>query len=823
MILLEAHSLNYAGMIGDINENLIKKERDCTAAWTPQRIDGLGTDIWLKDETKPGAGIIWRIQSIRQVFGTDINTVNLEHVINTLKDKIIFGAVTAKEITGNQSATTCTARQALEYILNKQSDWVLDEFDYESVSNPYKFDGETLYEAIEKVSDTLEDAWWSFDLTVYPFKLSITEKQEDVGTEMRANRNLISIEKTIDRNGMYTRFYPIGKDDLHITGEYVEKNASTYGVREKEEVDQTLETEAELIAWANERLDKHAEPSVNIVVDGLELSSATEQELDEINMGMICRVPLPEYSTTILERIIEMNYPDAVNSPEVVKITLANNKEDVTKIIADAIKRGGGGRRAAGRQAKEDHAWFEDTNNHVAMCAEGIVGVDAQGNPNWVRLSQIIADENGIDTTVQSIQGDVVLAFSEIEQTESRIHIEVADVLSNVHSFIEQTPDMIHSEVSTAVSGIAHSVIEQTATYIRTEVANAASAITETVIEQTVEYVRTEVSNVASGVAWTVVQQTMTNIVQEVNKKSKVYIQLSDPNDGTNVLREGDIWIKAEENKTWNANAGSTWNSQNTKQWRSKYGDKHYVWRSGAWVLDFDTSDAVESSVKIEQTDRSLAIIAQETTLDGQEYISRLEQTAQRIRSEVSTSRSQTYSIIQQTATSIRSEVASTTSNVRSLIQQESNRISLVVEGTGANAHIKPAAIIASINGGSSTIKLSADHIDIDGVVSKLSAKDVMIANLNATDGEFIGNLRVLGESGIRSYGPVEGTKGDFDALQIGEHNVSWKSKTVVTSVTRGNSRNFVYAVNGNISNLSTLIGTLVTGVTTDSIYYLGR
>ena len=425
MILLDGHSLTQAGWIGDVNENLIIKERDSTAAWTPQTLEGIGIDSWLLDETRPGSGIVWRIQNLRQTFSTGQLAVNLEHVINTLKDKIIHNEIGPAQITGTPGATTCTALQAVNYILSLQNDWILGSFDYASVSNPYKFNGETLYEALEKVSDTLEDAWWSYNTSVYPFVINITQKQTGVGTELRANRNLITIDKTIEKGGMYTRFYPVGKNDLRITGDYREKNTQYYGVKEKEEVDQSLTTEAELIAWADERLNKHAEPIVTVVVDSLELADATGEDLDRIQLGMYCQIPLPEFGTTIRERITEKNYPDAKNSPEVVKITLANNREDVTKILADAIKSGGKSRRTAAKKDKEDHAWFEDTDNHVAMVAEGIVGVDAQGNPNWVRLSEIIVDENGIDQSVKSVQNGLLLAEGRLTVNEDAITAEV--------------------------------------------------------------------------------------------------------------------------------------------------------------------------------------------------------------------------------------------------------------------------------------------------------------------------------------------------------------------------------------------------------------
>ena len=72
------------------------------------------------------------------------------------------------------------------------------------------------------------------------------------------------------------------------------------------------------------------------------------------------------------------------------------------------------------------------------------------------------------------------------------------------------------------------------------------------------------------------------------------------------------------------------------------------------------------------------------------------------------------YSQIQQTATSITTEVSNRTdadNALSSRITQNANSISLVVE----NGSIKPAAIVASINGAGSSVVISADHVDIDG------------------------------------------------------------------------------------------------------------
>ena len=433
MILLSGHSLTPAWKVQAEEMSLTLNERESTASFTPTDMTGISVGSWLKDDREPGVGIVWRVKSIAQNYLQKTPKVSLEHAVATLKDRILFGKITAAEITGRVGATTCTAREAVTYILSQSPDWTLGTFDYGNVSNPYKFDGQTLYDALEMVSDSLADSWWSYDFSVYPFKLNITEKSATVGSVLRAGRNLTAVTKTIDTSGMYTRFYPIGKDDLHVSGDYVSKNENLYGVVAKVEVDQSLETTAELTAWANERLDKHAEPTVTINVNALELAEATGESLDKLTLGTKCRIPLPEFGAAeILETITQIVYQDKINTREVAQITLANTRTDVTRIIADAIKKGGAGGRGSARQQREDHAWFEDTNDHVAMCAEGIVGVDASGNPNWYLLSQIIVDGTGIHQTVEEVQNDLTIAESSIEQKIQQSSDKISLVVKEV-------------------------------------------------------------------------------------------------------------------------------------------------------------------------------------------------------------------------------------------------------------------------------------------------------------------------------------------------------------------------------------------------------
>ena len=480
MILLSGHSLTHARRVPLEALSLSLKERESTATMVPASMDGIGVSSWFLDDTEPGRGIVWRVKSIGEAYATNTPTIQLEHVINTLRDRIMFGEITAATITRNSKATTCTAEQAVRYILSYQADWVLGSFGY-SVSNPYKFDGDTLFDALETVTASLSNACWTYDMSAYPFRLNIVNKDSTVGSELRAGRNLKTITKTIDKSSMYTRFYPIGKDDLHISGNYVERNANVYGVIEKVETDASIDSESELRRWANERLDVHAEPNVTIDVEGYELANATGESLDRMVLGRACRVPLPEYGTTIQERIVTLTYQDKVHQPDVFKATLANNREDVTKIIADNMKSGGKGKRTSTKQSKEDHAWFEDTDNHVAMCAIGIIGVDAQGKPNWTRLSRLEVNENGIYGEVKSVQGEVEIAKTRIDMNEEHITLEAtrrAEGDAELSGKLTVQADRITAEVSRAstAEGKLSGRLDVTAAAINAEVTRAKGA-----------------------------------------------------------------------------------------------------------------------------------------------------------------------------------------------------------------------------------------------------------------------------------------------------------------------------------------------------------
>ena len=317
-------------------------ERDSTATITigPDAPEIIIGDA-LKDETEPGAGIVWRVTKVDTDYNTNTRTLSCSHVISLLKEKLLFGEQTTATICNRAGATTCTAKEAMRYVMSFQRDFELNDFPagYENIYNAYSFNGDTVFDAMATISDTLEDCWWEYDLRTYPFKLNLRDRrQAKVETELRLSRNIQNAKLSVDLSNTFTRLFPIGKNDLKLTEIYVSRNENLYGMRCKTMTDSTKETEAALREWANTQLKYGAEPAVTVTISAMDLSQQTGEPLDHIMLGSVCQLPLPQYGTTILERINRMAWADKIKSPNNITVTLANTRATVSTIVSNSIK-----------------------------------------------------------------------------------------------------------------------------------------------------------------------------------------------------------------------------------------------------------------------------------------------------------------------------------------------------------------------------------------------------------------------------------------------------------------------------------------------------
>ena len=157
-----------------------------------------------------------------------------------------------------------------------------------------------------------------------------------------------------------------------------------------------------------------------------------------------------------------------------------------------------------------------------------------------------------------------------------------------------------------------------------------------------------------------------------------------------------------------------------------------------------------------------------------------------------------------------------------SALEKTNEMIGMVVGTKNGNNYIKAGEIALSINNqtGETKILLSADIIDIAGLVEELEAWEVTVASLSADNitvgdegGVSISDGYILVEEGTVSTETLEATY-----LEIGGQEAEWQSETIPT-FTFSNQHNYMYKQNG---NEYTVLGYIIGTKGTKTIHYLG-
>ncbi len=152
------------------------------------------------------------------------------------------------------------------------------------------------------------------------------------------------------------------------------------------------------------------------------------------------------------------------------------------------------------------------------------------------------------------------------------------------------------------------------------------------------------------------------------------------------------------------------------------------------------------------------------------------------------------------------------------LISVQAGRIDLVVTGSGSSASINIDAIGDALN--QSSITISADRIDLDGIVEDLQGKYVSVGELN------------VGASGMACEGDFD-CDGDIGAaslscpngeLYVGTDAAEWKTASIYHITSLSNNYYFAHVASTSGTTITgATYGMIVRGATTTTINYLGK
>ncbi len=286
------------------------------------RLPGVGQ--WLELFAPYGSAGLFRVTETVRSPLTGRATVYLEHGMATLGDSLIFGKI-------NIEAGT-PLRHALTALLSWQHGdrrWQLGET-AEAETPAMTFEHENLLAALQRLASSLSaPVLWDWDFSTAPWTLHLRPMSAVVGTELRLSRNIDAITLDLDRSELCTRLYPLGKNGLTIAeangGDcaLTAPNASLYGLTEEVYRNASIEDASVLLAEAQATLNRRCTPRLRARVDARDLSVRTKEPLDEIRLGRLCRVPLPEEDSALTERIVAVTWPDVYGRPEEATVELS--------------------------------------------------------------------------------------------------------------------------------------------------------------------------------------------------------------------------------------------------------------------------------------------------------------------------------------------------------------------------------------------------------------------------------------------------------------------------------------------------------------------
>ena len=268
--------------------------------------------------------------------------VECEHVISTLVDDLMFGAI---QYGGGAVKTSAV----ITYLLSQQKtkNWVLAECDFDRRFE-YLWEQENILNALYSIPKEFTKAYkWVFDTTGYPWKLSLKAIDANIHPEyyIRAKRNLLSSGTAQDFSGICTRIYPLGYGEgvnqlgiKEINGgvPYLQSPAAIvaqYGIKEKVLVDRRFENAEALKEYAQTMLDALQTPSMSRSFDVVDLYPLTNQDIDNADVGKICKMTGDDTIAYITKTTRVWDEPGNL------EIELSTKATDVASSVADLADR----------------------------------------------------------------------------------------------------------------------------------------------------------------------------------------------------------------------------------------------------------------------------------------------------------------------------------------------------------------------------------------------------------------------------------------------------------------------------------------------------
>ena len=423
---------------------------------------------WFEVYTPAGSAGMFRVTDIDDTKRREL-VLTLTHGIDTLRDSLWRA----------QEDFDGTVRGFLTQLLSYQqvTMWQLgtceDDGDWKRGGLNY----DRLSDLLAELREDRIDYYLDYDFSTTPWTLNVLERSDVVTSEFRLSRNVESCRITYSDAEQCNKLYlsinekvtEDGVTTTETTMRVYNNNPSQaqYGIIEKT-ADIDLENVVSANDWGFQFIKLRKDPAVAISIEGYALKQLTGEDWDEAKLGQLARVALPDYGTTLEERVVTITYPEIRFEEgagiDRVTVELANRLAKFSETLAkigDEAEKAAKGARGAGRggasanELKEwsmvitEHGDVLDTTGVTELYESGIV-IDSHGT----RIFSLYQGYSALSSAIDVQAGRIDLVVTGDGATAS-INIEaIVDGINDASSQITISADKIFLDGTTSVESL---------------------------------------------------------------------------------------------------------------------------------------------------------------------------------------------------------------------------------------------------------------------------------------------------------------------------------------------------------------------------------
>lgn len=337
---------------------------------------------WIALHDAAGLMGIYRVTNITQTVRRHIQ-LTLMHGIDVLADSH-WAAET--EYKGKPRGFLEAALNEQTALIDGVKPWQLGACEDTETDLDEKISYSRLSDVVPKAVQEGGDYQFEYDQSHFPWTMNLVRKPTAAACEFRLLRNITSATITYNDADLCTRLILSntsgGESRVRVydAGAAIQAEwgvvTKTASIDTNDDLDAASWPEAE--AWVAAFFALHAAPSVQIQIEGRELYSLTGESWDRASLGRMCRVALPDYGHTFLERVVGITYPDPFGDPDRVVVSLANALPKFSETVKLLEKTAQSASRAAGGAARKADQTEAALDEHKVLYQAAINKTDRE-------------------------------------------------------------------------------------------------------------------------------------------------------------------------------------------------------------------------------------------------------------------------------------------------------------------------------------------------------------------------------------------------------------------------------------------------------------